>query len=102
MDSIPGLRALKHVKTEREAQELGLEGRDDQDGQPLSPMAQFFNQPGSNVYIMATMGFRTRLQPDIVKPVLMNIFVKHPRFSSLQVRTILTLTYLMQGRSRNL
>ncbi|XP_074359882.1 wax ester synthase/diacylglycerol acyltransferase 11-like [Apium graveolens] len=48
-------------------------------------MAQFFNEPGSNVYIVATMGFRTRLQPDIVKPILMQFFVKHPRFSSLQV-----------------
>lgn len=65
MDSIPGLRALKHVKTRGEAQNIGLQGRDDQDGQPLSPMAQFFNEPGSNVYIVVTMGFRTRLQPDI-------------------------------------
>lgn len=85
MDSLPGLRALKHVQTRPEAQNSGLQGRDDEDGQPLSPMAQFFNEPGSNVYIVATMGFRTTLQPDTVKPVLMQIFVKHPRFSSLQV-----------------
>lgn len=85
MDSIPGLGALKHVRT---TQNLGWLGRDDElDGQPLSPMAQFFHESGSNVYMVGIMGFTTKLQPEILKPIFMRIFVKHPRFSSLQVRS---------------
>ncbi|WOG96608.1 hypothetical protein DCAR_0415944 [Daucus carota subsp. sativus] len=86
MDSIlAGSPALKNVITRVETQKSGLLGRNIEDGQPLSPMAQLFHEPGSNLYIVAIMGFKTKLQPDIVKPILMHIFVKHPRFSSLQV-----------------
>lgn len=94
MDSIlAGSPALKNVITRVETQKSGLLGRNIEDGQPLSPMAQLFHEPGSNLYIVAIMGFKTKLQPDIVKPILMHIFVKHPRFSSLQVRILYILTY---------
>ncbi|KAL1819642.1 hypothetical protein DCAR_0415945 [Daucus carota subsp. sativus] len=85
MDSVPSLRALKHVKVGQEHQKSRLLERGDEDGQPLSPVARLFHEPGSNVYIVAIMGFRVKLHPDVVKPVLTHVFLKHPRFSSLQV-----------------
>ncbi|KAK1403530.1 Diacylglycerol O-acyltransferase [Heracleum sosnowskyi] len=85
MDSLPSLRALKNVKVGREGQNLGLLERNDEDGQPLSPVARLFHQPGSNVYIVAIMGSKIKLQPDVIKPILMHALLKHPRFSSLQV-----------------
>lgn len=95
MDSVPSLRALKHVKVGQEHQKSRLLERGDEDGQPLSPVARLFHEPGSNVYIVAIMGFRVKLHPDVVKPVLTHVFLKHPRFSSLQVRnSTSTLTYL--------
>lgn len=86
MDSLPSLRALKNVKVRPEVQNLRLQERNDEDGQPLSPVARLFHQPGSNVYIVAIMGSKIKLQPDVIKPILMHALLKHPRFSSLQVR----------------
>lgn len=86
MDSLPSLRALKTVKIRREEQNLGFPERNDEDGQPLSPVASLFHQPGSNVYIVAILGSKIKLQPDVIKPLLIHALLKHPRFSSLQVR----------------
>ena len=75
MDSVlAGPPALKNVKTRVEAQNSGLLGRIIEDGQPLSPMAQLFHEPGSNLYIVAIMGFKTKLQPDIVKPIYLDAY----------------------------
>ncbi|KAL8136099.1 wax ester synthase/diacylglycerol acyltransferase 11-like [Apium graveolens] len=77
MDSLPSLRTLNNVNVWRE--------RNDEDGEPLSPVARLFHQPGSNVYIVAIMGSKIKLQPDVIKPILIHALLKHPRFSSLQV-----------------
>ncbi|KAM7511894.1 hypothetical protein LguiB_010769 [Lonicera macranthoides] len=53
--------------------------------EPLSPAARLFHEPNFNVYIIAIMGSKTRIYPDVVKDKLVHTLLKHPRFSSLQV-----------------
>ncbi|KAF5442282.1 hypothetical protein F2P56_034956 [Juglans regia] len=55
------------------------------DEEPLSPAARFFHAPRFNVYIIAIMGCKTRINPDVVKAGLEQTLVKHPRFSSKMV-----------------
>ncbi|KAM7275903.1 hypothetical protein ACFE04_017769 [Oxalis oulophora] len=52
----------------------------------LSPSALLFHQPNFNVYVIAILGCKTRIYPDIIKHNLVHTLLKHPRFSSLQVR----------------
>ncbi|KAL5778651.1 hypothetical protein ACOSQ2_009388 [Xanthoceras sorbifolium] len=54
-------------------------------GEPLSPMARMFHEPDSNVYIIAMIGFKTQINPQVIKANLVHTLLKHPRFSSLQV-----------------
>ncbi|GFY88999.1 O-acyltransferase (WSD1-like) family protein [Actinidia rufa] len=78
MDALPPYRALKPIKT-------GRDGGNDEERQPLSPMARLFHEPGSNVYIVGILGSKTKIYPDVAKASLVNGLLKHPRFSSLQV-----------------
>ncbi|KAL8234993.1 hypothetical protein R6Q59_021093 [Mikania micrantha] len=77
MDSSTG---LKHIKTTTKD---GPRFREDE--QPLSPMAQLFHEPGSNVYIITMMGCKTKIKPEVVKKNMVHSLLPHPRFSSLQV-----------------
>ncbi|XP_062148270.1 wax ester synthase/diacylglycerol acyltransferase 5-like isoform X2 [Alnus glutinosa] len=49
---------------------------------PLSPAARLFHAPRINCYILAIMGCKTRINPDVVKAGLEQTLLKHPRFSS--------------------
>ncbi|CAI0561598.1 unnamed protein product [Linum tenue] len=51
----------------------------------LSPAARLFHEPNFNVYIIAILGCKTRIDPDLVRAKLPHTLLKHPRFSSLQV-----------------
>jgi hypothetical protein len=51
-------------------------------GQPLSPAARLFHAPRINCYIIAIMGCKTKINPDVVKAGLEQTLLKHPRFSS--------------------
>ncbi|XP_044503797.1 wax ester synthase/diacylglycerol acyltransferase 11-like isoform X3 [Mangifera indica] len=53
--------------------------------EPLSPAARLFHEPTFNVYIIAIMGCKTRIYPEVIKANLEHTLLKHPRFSSLQV-----------------
>ncbi|KAL8189566.1 hypothetical protein R6Q57_029132 [Mikania cordata] len=77
MDSSTG---LKHIKTTTKD---GPRFREDE--QPLSPMAQLFHEPGSNVYIITMMGCKTKIKPEVIKKNMVHSLLPHPRFSSLQV-----------------
>ena len=78
MDAFPTYRALNPIKTSRD-------GGNGEEGQPLSPMARLFHEPGSNVYIVGIFGSKTKIYPDVAKASLVKGLLKHPRFSSLQV-----------------
>ncbi|KAJ9145856.1 hypothetical protein P3X46_028188 [Hevea brasiliensis] len=71
---------MKSLRPIRVAKEDG-----EKESQPLSPMARVFHEPNSNVYIVVIMGFKTPINSDVVKVNLAQTFLKHPRFSSLQV-----------------
>ncbi|MBA0573695.1 hypothetical protein Golob_000957 [Gossypium lobatum] len=53
--------------------------------EPLSPMARMFQQPESNVYVIAMLGFKNPIDPHFLKANLVHTFLKHPRFFSVQV-----------------
>ena len=64
--------------------------------QPLSPAARLFHSPRFNCYVIAIMGCKTRINPDVVKSGLEHTLLKHPRFSSKLVRqTILFLLFIL-------
>ncbi|PIA35712.1 hypothetical protein AQUCO_03500223v1 [Aquilegia coerulea] len=73
-------RALKAIITKR------AEHGEKEEEQPLSPAALLFHEPNFNCYIIAIMGCKTKINPQIVKAGLEETLIKHPRFSSLQVK----------------
>lgn len=56
------------------------------ENEPLSPMARMFHEPDSNVYIIVMIGFKSKINPDVFRANLEHSWLKHYRFSSLQVR----------------
>lgn len=65
-----------------------IEGEDHEDEEPLSPTGRLFNEPNTNVHILAIMGFKTQIDLDVLKANLPSTLLKHPRFSSLLVSQI--------------
>ncbi|PON51356.1 O-acyltransferase [Parasponia andersonii] len=53
--------------------------------EPVSPAGRMFHEPNFNVHVLAIMGSKYKIQPDIAKANLPNTLLKHPRFSSLLV-----------------
>ena len=62
---------------------------EEEDQQPLSPAGRLFHEPNFNVHILAIMGCKTKVDPQVakanVKANLPRTLLKHPRFSSLPV-----------------
>ncbi|MBA0548758.1 hypothetical protein Golob_019836 [Gossypium lobatum] len=52
---------------------------------PLSPSFRLFHESNFNIYVIAIMGCKTRIYPDIFKANLSHTLLRHPRFSGLQV-----------------
>nr|XP_043626952.1 wax ester synthase/diacylglycerol acyltransferase 11-like [Erigeron canadensis] len=82
MDSSQVPNSLRQIKTTTTKDDSS---RFKEQDQLLSPMARLFHEPGSNVYIIAMMGCKTRINSDVVKQNLVHSLLRHPRFSSLQV-----------------
>ncbi|MBA0704371.1 hypothetical protein Golax_016633 [Gossypium laxum] len=51
---------------------------------PLSPSSRLFHESNFNIYVIAIMGCKTRIYPDIFKANLSHTLLRHPRFSGLQ------------------
>uniref|UniRef100_F6I6D1 Uncharacterized protein n=1 Tax=Vitis vinifera TaxID=29760 RepID=F6I6D1_VITVI len=89
METLEGLKhALKPIRiVPKEGDEKGMvvKRHDQEDHQPLSPMARLFHEPDCNLYVIAMIGSKTRIDPDVVKANLVHSLLKHPRFFSLQV-----------------
>ncbi|VVA27389.1 PREDICTED: O-acyltransferase [Prunus dulcis] len=101
METEEGIRLRKPtpIKTKREEEE---EGRRDGgeagvdirncnkemmnvEEEPLSPAARLFHEPNFNLHIVAIMGCKTRIYPEVFKANLPHTLLRHPRFSSLLV-----------------
>ena len=61
---------------------------DQEDHQPLSPMARLFHEPDCDLYVIGMIGTKTRIDPDVFKANLVHSLLKHPRFSSLHVEIL--------------
>ncbi|KAL9437627.1 hypothetical protein AB3S75_023488 [Citrus x aurantiifolia] len=79
---MPHLKPIKVISVVDEEPTV-LQNREE--NQPLSPMARMFHQPESNVYIVTMIGFKSKINPEVVKANLEHSLLKHHRFSSLQV-----------------
>lgn len=92
MESLKGLRwrgrTLKPIKTKRDA-EAEEEERGGEEEEPLSPAARMFHEPDFNVYVIAIMGCKTKIYPEVTRANLGHTLLKHPRFSSLLVSHLL-------------
>ncbi|KAF6150958.1 hypothetical protein GIB67_026879 [Kingdonia uniflora] len=55
------------------------------DEQPLSPAFLVFHEPQLNCYVVAIIGSKTRLNPDVIKAGLERTLLNHPHLSSIQV-----------------
>ncbi|XP_020879487.1 O-acyltransferase WSD1-like [Arabidopsis lyrata subsp. lyrata] len=51
--------------------------------EPLSPMARVFQSPGIDLCAVTIMGFKTKINPDVVLDALKQNVSKHPRLSSI-------------------
>lgn len=53
---------------------------------PLSTGSLIFHEPGINCCIIAIMGYKSKLDPAVIKEGLKQTLIKHPCFSSKLVR----------------
>ncbi|XP_027330572.1 O-acyltransferase WSD1-like isoform X1 [Abrus precatorius] len=56
------------------------------EGEPLSPAAKLFHAPSLNCYVVAIMGCKTSINPQVIKEGLSQTLLKHPRFTSKMVK----------------
>lgn len=59
---------------------------EDEDGEPLSPIARVFQSPGNDCCIITMIGCKTKINADVILRALKLNVSKHPRFSSKLVR----------------
>lgn len=101
MESEEGMRwrkpALRPIETKMKNQEINggdhhhhyQEVTNDvvlgEEEEPVSPAGRMFHEPNFNVHVLAIMGSKYKIQPEIAKANLPNTLLKHPRFSSLLV-----------------
>ncbi|XP_034709435.1 O-acyltransferase WSD1-like isoform X4 [Vitis riparia] len=89
-------QALKPIQTKRSAaREVEGDGKkpedikeEEEEGEALSPVGRIFHETCFNVYVIAIAGFKIRINVDVVKANLEHSLLKHPRFSSLQVKDV--------------
>ncbi|CAH8277592.1 unnamed protein product [Arabidopsis lyrata] len=55
---------------------------EDENEEPLSPMARVFQSPGNNCCIITMIGCKTKINADVILRALKLNVSKHPRFSS--------------------
>ncbi|KEH39733.1 O-acyltransferase (WSD1-like) family protein [Medicago truncatula] len=51
-------------------------------GEPLSPAARLFHSPSFNCYVIAIIGCKTSINPQVIRDGLCQTILKHPRFTS--------------------
>ncbi|KFK23277.1 hypothetical protein AALP_AAs42612U000100, partial [Arabis alpina] len=51
--------------------------------EPLSPMARVFQLPGMDYCAVTIFGFKTKINPQVLRDALKHNVYKHPRFSSI-------------------
>ncbi|CAN8273076.1 unnamed protein product [Cochlearia groenlandica] len=64
------------MNTEQEEEE------EEEETEPLSPMARVFQLPGNDCCVITMIGFKTKINADVILCALEHNVHKHPRFSS--------------------
>ncbi|KAI3856939.1 hypothetical protein MKX03_012347 [Papaver bracteatum] len=75
-------RSLKAITTTKKSTSEDVDGGLEE---PLSPSARLLHEPHFNLYIIAIIGSKTKINPTVVKDGLVHTLLKHPRFCSLQM-----------------
>ncbi|KAI9073254.1 hypothetical protein K1719_044776 [Acacia pycnantha] len=52
------------------------------EGEAVSPGSRIFHAPGFEYYVIAVIGVKTRIDPQVVKQGLINTLLKHPRLNA--------------------
>ncbi|KAH1043825.1 hypothetical protein GYH30_025586 [Glycine max] len=58
----------------------------EREGEPLSPTGKLFHEPSLNCYVIAIMGCKTSINPQVIREGLCQTLLKHPRFTSKLVK----------------
>ncbi|KAL5542480.1 hypothetical protein UlMin_010190 [Ulmus minor] len=97
MDSEDGIRlrklqALRPIQTKPMKEMPQSSDHDDhflkeEEEEPVSPAGRLFLEPTFNLHVIAIMGWKTKIYPDVVKANLPLTLLKHHRFSSLLNKT---------------
>lgn len=92
MESEEGIRLrkpdLKPVETKVKSKERDEEDKKESctaEEEPVSPAGRMFHEPNFNVHVLAIMGSKYKIQPDVAIANAPKTLLKHPRFSSLLV-----------------
>lgn len=88
MDTIQSSITIPSIRTNKNAVSFEDFKVEEDHRKPLSPAAQLFHEPGSNISIICVIGFKTKPPTDVIKQHIANTLLKNRRFSSLQVRHI--------------
>lgn len=73
------------IKTRRDPSETTVrkeEEEEEEEEQPLSPAARIFHAPEFNCYVIAVIGVKKKIEPDVIIEGLKQTLIRHPRFSS--------------------
>ncbi|CAH2072902.1 unnamed protein product [Thlaspi arvense] len=71
------MREEKHISKMK-----GRMAKEEEEEEPLSPMARVFQSPEIDYCAVTIMGFKTKIRPDVVLDALRHNVSKHPRFSA--------------------
>lgn len=82
------------LRTRRDTSETTVrkDEEEEEEEQPLSPAARVFHSPEFNCYVIAVIGIKKKIEPDVIIEGLRQTLIRHPRFSGILVS--LTLTYI--------
>ncbi|XP_006290854.2 O-acyltransferase WSD1 [Capsella rubella] len=71
------------IKTRRDhTSETTVRKEEEEEEQPLSPTARIFHAPEFNCYVIAVIGLKKKIEPDVIMEGLKQTLIRHPRFSS--------------------
>jgi len=59
------------------------------ENEEVSPVGKLFLEASMNCYVIASMGSKTRINPEVIREGLCQTLLKHPRFTSKLVSNYL-------------
>lgn len=69
------------IKTRQDTSDTTVR-KEEEGEQPLSPASRVFHAPELNCYVVAIIGIKIKIEPDVIIEGLKQSLIRHPRFSS--------------------